>query len=502
MGETRVNLGHMLENIRDAYPRAVEETIISEMIANALDAGARHIRLLTDMGAPTLTVIDDGRGMSRASLRRFHDLATTTKSRGESIGFAGVGIKLGLLVSDQVRTETRKNGNLIATQWRLAATHRAPWSWTEPQGFVQDHGTAVTLHLSDPLGPLVDASFVEACLCREFSTLLNPLFDELLSRWYPEGIQFTLNGGAIPRGGESAGQALKRLRLKGQRGYSGLVILTRSETPLPEEDRGIAISTRGKVITRGWDWLGITPTDPECIKGVVEVPALAQSLTLNKADFLRTGAPGAAYVAYRSAIQEAVSDQLQEWGMARDRKTGSRPSVTRPSEKEFERILAQITENFPLLTPLVERLKGGQHRLPMAARSGGDLLPGAVSDRQNEQAPSGEKETAAPAETSERPSVTEPRGGSRSRRSRYRLRIEFERRPESDDISRLERSTIWVNQSHPAYIRATATRSTGYHLAVAAATALAPVAAGPEGYDRFLASFLMEWGKQTTDRGR
>ena len=138
----------------------------------------------------------------------------------------------------------------------------------------------------------------------------------------------------------------------------------------------------------------------------------------------------------------------------------------------------------------------------MAARSGPDLLPGAVSGRESEQAPRGEKETTDTPETREPPSVTEPRRGSRSRKSRYRLRIEFERRPESDDISRLERSTIWVNQSHPAYIRATSTHSTGYHLAVAAATALASVAAGPEGYDRFLASFLMEWGKQTTDKGK
>ncbi|MGH7564652.1 MAG: hypothetical protein ACREK5_09555 [Gemmatimonadota bacterium] len=45
--------------------------------------------------------------MSRQALSRYHDLAVTGKQRGRSIGFAGVGIKLGLLVSDQVVTETR-----------------------------------------------------------------------------------------------------------------------------------------------------------------------------------------------------------------------------------------------------------------------------------------------------------------------------------------------------------------------------------------------------------
>ena len=47
----------------------------------------------------------------------------------------------------------------------------------------------------------------------------------------------------------------------------------------------------------GWDWLGITPNASERIGGVIEVPALAASLTLNKGDFIRSGARGAAYLA-------------------------------------------------------------------------------------------------------------------------------------------------------------------------------------------------------------
>lgn len=46
MGETRVDL-HLLEDLRDAYTGALEETILTEVVANALDSGATHIRLLT-----------------------------------------------------------------------------------------------------------------------------------------------------------------------------------------------------------------------------------------------------------------------------------------------------------------------------------------------------------------------------------------------------------------------------------------------------------------------
>ena len=91
-----------------------------------------------------------------------------------------------------------------------------------------------------------------------------------------------------------------------QRKPSGLGHIERHAAPLPEALRGIAISTYGKVIRRGWDWLGLLPSSPERINGIIEVPALAQALTLNKGDFVRTGPRGALYLSYRRAIQEAV----------------------------------------------------------------------------------------------------------------------------------------------------------------------------------------------------
>jgi hypothetical protein len=40
----------------------------------------------------------------------------------------------------------------------------------------------------------------------------------------------------------------------------------------------------------------------------------------------------------------------------------------------------------------------------------------------------------------------------------------------------LVESRVWVNEAHPAYRRAVASRSEGYHLALAVALALAPLA--------------------------
>jgi hypothetical protein len=96
VGETRVDLQHLLEDLRDAYTGALEETILTEVVANALDSGATRIRLLAHPADATLTIVDDGRGTQRRELARYHDVAASTKARGEGIGFAGVGIKPGL----------------------------------------------------------------------------------------------------------------------------------------------------------------------------------------------------------------------------------------------------------------------------------------------------------------------------------------------------------------------------------------------------------------------
>ena len=45
MGETRVDLQHLLEDLRDAYTGSLEETILTEVVADALDSGATRIRL-------------------------------------------------------------------------------------------------------------------------------------------------------------------------------------------------------------------------------------------------------------------------------------------------------------------------------------------------------------------------------------------------------------------------------------------------------------------------
>lgn len=519
MGQTRVDLQHLLEDLRDAYPDAIEETILSEVVANALDSGARSIRVLTDPTEKTVVVVDDGSGMGRRELARYHDLAASTKTRGEGIGFAGVGIKLGLLVAEAVLTESRRGTAHVASRWHLASRQKAPWKWVPPPGWVGERGTAVGLRLRNPLSPLLDAGYVEACLRSHYEPLFDPAFDAILAERYGSGVAFHVNGRLVERstGSRAAERAALAVRLPRKRKPAATGVLERVRQALPEERQGLAISTLGKVIRRGWDWIGLSPSSPDLTAGLIEAPGLSAALTLNKGDFLRAGRRGITYLGYRKAIQEAVQAQLAAWGEAPDREDAARRRAARPLERDLETVLVDLADEFPALAALVERRPGGQRRLPTGNTSVAGV-GAAAAERAPAVAASGETEstseasaesgTAEPppderpvdlpppdaAHARTEPTLPEAAGGPR-KPSRYGLAVDFEERPESQELARLVESTVLVNTAHPAYLRAVASRSDGYHAALSVAMALGAVAVEPAGMHGFVTSFLARWGR-------
>jgi hypothetical protein len=172
-------------------------------------------------------------------------------------------------------------------------------------------------------------------------------------------------------------------------------------------------------------------------------------------------------------------------------------------------VLVELAEDFPLLATLVEHHAGGQARLPTgratAPLEGLRVRAETRPDEPAAGAPEAEPATAhepepAPPVTS--PAVSAPtpeegpvpRGSGPRRPARYGLTIQFESRPEAPELGRLVESTVWVNEAHPAYRRAAASRSEGYHVALAVAMALAPLAVEPAQAQGFITAFLARWG--------
>ena len=346
----------------------------------------------------------------------------------------------------------------------------------------------------------------------------------MLAPHYPHGIALELNGAAIEKQEWAPPiKATVEIRMLRKRKPSAAGYLIRDAVPLPEEQRGIAISTLGKVIKRGWEWLGISPAAPERTAGAIEVPALASCLTLDKANFIRVGPRGAVYLAYRKAIQEAVSRQLTRWGDMREPVEEAMRRVVRPLERDLEGVIEDLAKDFPLLASLVEHRPGGQRKLPIGTGAGSDdpntfvraslvPTPEQAETRATDTMPSenrqaegqAEREPAEPEHPREQQSgvkpVALPARDGHKRPAHYGLSIQLEERPADPELGRLIESTVWVNQAHPAYHRAGASRSMGYHISLAVAMALAPLAVEPAKEHGFVTAFLSAWGQALESR--
>jgi hypothetical protein len=206
------------------------------------------------------------------------------------------------------------------------------------------------------------------------------------------------------------------------------------------------------------------------------------------------------------------------WGDAREQPEPTPPRSVRAMERDLERVLLELSEGFPLLAALVEQRRGGQKRLPLGQQGypadDAGFAPSLFGNRAEEpelntdavDAPGGaEADPAQPVEKS--PTERLPRNGSppdgavfpmpraAKKPVRLGLAVKFEDRPDDPELGRLLESTVFINQAHPAYRRAAASRSEGYHIALSVALALAPLAVEAAGEHAFVTTFLARWGE-------
>jgi hypothetical protein len=148
------------------------------------------------------------------------------------------------------------------------------------------------------------------------------------------------------------------------------------------------------------------------------------------------------------------------------------------------------------------RATDGQGFLAASVMTGTEALDEVVSPSQaleepTEVQPPDEAAQQEPQSPSDSPPgiavVPGPKG--RSRPGRYGLNIRFESREGDPDLGRLVESTVVINDAHPAYRRAVASPSEGYHIALAVALALARLAVPAAEEREFVTSFMIRWGE-------
>jgi hypothetical protein len=504
MAETRVDLRHLLEDIRDTYPCPAEEAILSELIANSLDSGCSQIDIMVEPEQHRLTFVDNGESMTPRQFEQYHDIAATTKVRGRGIGFAGVGAKLALLVCREVMTEAKRPRGCLASRWWLEDDYRAPWEETASLGLVPGaKGTGVRLHFKlDGRSVLLSAEGVKDIIRRYFYPLLDHEFAKVLDHIYPDGVVVSVNGErvTVPPIDTKAAEYFV-VRRGRQKRPIGIGFLIKSARRLPEDRRGLAVSTFGKIIKRGWEWLGITPVNPGMLTGIVEVPELVQCLTTNKCDFMRDPTSLQRYYKFRKGIQDAVMEVLENLGERREPE--ARPDRTiRKLQKEIDGVVAEILPEFPELAPLFGRKRPGSGGPGMALDHEGGIVAGeACAGVDDGEPPVAEAEGDTPGSGTDRmrEEVAGFSGERASRREHRRRRpglmIGFDTATGGDSLAWLRGDTLYINALHPAYKRVQGTNSANLYITFAVATTLSAHVEADRAPLDLMQRFMAAWGE-------
>ncbi len=156
--QKEIFLRELISNASDALDRLRFESLTNEGLLS--DDEELEIRLEADPESRTLTISDNGIGMSRAEVKSNIGTIARSGSRelmeklrksksaqqvSDLIGQFGVGFYSAFMAADRVTLETRRAGKKAATRWESTGDGQYTVTSTQREG----RGTTITLHLKD-----------------------------------------------------------------------------------------------------------------------------------------------------------------------------------------------------------------------------------------------------------------------------------------------------------------------------------------------------------------
>jgi hypothetical protein len=488
-----IDYEHFLDDIRDMYPFSVEEAVLVELIANALDAKTSLIDVRIDASQGLFQLTDNGHGMDAKEFETYHNFSTSFKRKGQGIGFAGLGAKLALRIAERIVTETRSRKFWGASEWKFERKRKTthPVWYDLPERTLPHEGTRVTIHLKHRSRELlsIDAAR-ETILAHYVPLLVVKEFYQTVRLYRP--ITVLLNGELL----EAPVQAPEKfkqyiLRRGRSRKPFALARFELHTAPVPEPVQGIAIATFGKIIKR--DWLKQHVKEMDRITGIIEVPELVECLTTSKCDFRRDGTAGNRYYRFNKAAQQEFRRWLEEIHLLEKQEANADKDVQR-----LQRLVNHIVAEIPDLQQFygsradhmgLVKETGGDARgaLPQSLRGNGDGAEAAshIETAAREAAEAG----ISLDEGGEFPAVR------RLRDAKSGPVIRYVHSPNRPDISWMEGDTVLINTAHATYSKAVEKRVLEYHNLFAVALAMLREVPSAQEKLSLLEQFMSEWGK-------
>ncbi len=503
-----IDYNHFLDDIRDMYPFSIEEAILTELIANSLDAKTTLIDIRIDPERNLLEITDTGVGMDRRGFEMYHNFSSSFKRKGQGIGFAGLGAKLALKISDRILTETRQKDTAEshgrrfwgASEWKFERKRKSsiPVWYDLDTRSLSNHGTRVTIYFKHK-SPIISSPMeIKRMVLRHYLPLLTMWeFYETL-RVYRH-VTILVNGevldypnvsGPIP--GNTRHYLLKR---GSARRPFAMAHFEAHPASLPEELQGVAISTFGKIIRREYFKQHFTGMDR--ITGIIEVPELVECLTTNKCDFRKEGSAGNRYYRFSKVAQGEFRRWLEEIQLL-DRTEAKSDKDSRRLERMVNRIVGEI--------PDLQQFYGTWGDRASLVKEPTGNFTGAVPEPSPH--PSEEEKGALAPDELVKHALEEVRKADRALEAVGDLRALQRRRlgrfgpvivyigaPEREDISWMDGDTVFINTGHPTYLKALEKNVIEYHDLFSVALAMLREVPTASEKLELLEKFMSRWGR-------
>lgn len=503
--ECGFNHKNLIRDLAEMYPQDVPDVVVIENIANSLDAGATRIEVTYNPRERVLVVKDNGNGMDEKNFEQYHDFAAGLKTRGDGIGFAGVGAKISFNIAEKVVTYTRGKGFSGGSDWHFAERGKLVWEDVKPKN-LSSHGTCVEVRFrTDAKIPYSSGEDLERLIKRWYLPLLEPTFLKLYEElhYYSRKIRFVVNGRVLDPC--EAGTAFELEKTKDfvpqsrnkRIGY-GILGIARKEYPISTDVSGILLCSRGKVVKSEL----FSQFPGECgprIFGLVEVPDFVKYLTTSKTDFIRRGR-NKELEGLLDPIRQEFKSWLAQIGIQQVGENGSDEAVK--LERELKKIVGDVPE--------LEEFFGFRMRKQVLVKS----LSGSVTAIKQVGSqitfPTGREgkgngEGLVDVGDSDGTSLIEDKKTGQtkaepiSRSAKRGPKITFTDVPKRMELGWVEGNTVIINTGHPSYVKIKSnSTSRRIHSLYAIATVVQRFLAGDDENTKlmFVDRMMGAWGKK------
>ena len=501
---SKINYKNMIQNLADMYPYDIDEVILVECIANSLDARSTKIFINFKPESNSLLIRDNGAGMSASQFRLYHDFAMGLKSRGEGIGFAGLGAKISFNIANRVITETRSKSFSGGSNWRFSKNGDLVWKPIKSNS-MKNYGTKVEIFFNEKSNICYKTpEKLKEALFRHYAPLFDEKFLEFYNivKCYEKPPSFIVNDTPIMPINfiEEYGMdkhIQKVIKTSGKKrkplGYAFFGLVSEKielDTP------GILLCTWGKVIKP--DFLNQFPGElMSRIFGIADIPNFVKFLTTSKCDFNRTKNP-IAFNTYYKPLRDIFVSWLKELGI------DSSEEKKEEESKAIEREILKIISSLPEIPELMRRRASKKVHVP--SKQGEDpvvIEKGVLTFPVGEGKKGETKGILEPHKSGEGEAYKPNRNGTEkakkiSRKSKVGPKIAFRNVPEKEEMGWVDSDIVFINSGHPGYKKTSSNKKSRliFNLFSVAIALQRYLDSGDEKFDlTFIDKFMHAWGK-------